>query len=176
MKNAIKVSIVLVTAILILFAWLVFHYRNTLVHIAHLIVPPDDLYSPIVLDEFKVYEPGYERTIRVSPKYSDSYVIGLINTNGNFLANEFYQGELKAEFYWKDRFLFTESATKQLAVTYSDPDMKFLEKIMLIRFRIPLLDKYRDDISIRLIVVKADEKFKKYASATKLYVSVSPSP
>ena len=54
--------------------------------------------------------------------------------------------------------------------------MKFYKKVILIDFEIPLLEKYENEIKVKLTVLKADEKLKKYADSTKLFIGVSPLP
>ena len=44
-------------------------------HIWHLTFPPEDLYEPIVVDEFKFHEKGFEKRYVLKPKYLDGYVL-----------------------------------------------------------------------------------------------------
>lgn len=181
MRKGAKVIILLgVTTVLVLSVFflsgVVFLSKNDLSHIFHLMCPPEDLYAPIVLEEFQLYHEGYTHTFSLSPKYYDSYVIGFTSTKQNISVEDIYDGALRAEFYWKNELLFEKTSTSQLAAIYADSEMKFYKKVVLIDFEIPLLGKYKDEISVKLTVLKADEKLKKYADSTKLFIGVSPLP
>ena len=147
-------------------------------HILHLAFPPEDLYEPIVIDEFLFYEKGFTRTYRLTPKYLDSYTIGLISDTQNILGGYKFSGKLKAEFFWNNKFLFEKIAISQVSTYYADGDkkMEYLKKVFLINFDVPLKGKYKDDIDIRLTVLEPDENLKQYGDSIKIFIGVSSIP
>ncbi len=145
-------------------------------HLAHLMFIPKDLYQPVVKDSFPFYEEGFSKTYLLKPKYLDFYVVGFLSEDQNILAQDIFKGKIKAEFFWKDKLLFEKIATSQIAAQYMGTDMKYYKEVFLMDFGIPLQNKYKDDISIRLTVLESHESMRKYGDAIKLFIGVSSIP
>ena len=144
--------------------------------ITHSIFEPEDLYKPIVTDDFLFYEKGFTRTYTLKPKYLDYYMIGFVSGKQNISREYKVKGKLKAEFFWKDKFLFEKVATSQCAFWQSDNDHAHYKGIDLIDFEVPLNGKYKDDISVRLTVLEPDEGLKEYGDSIRLSIAVSAIP
>ena len=144
--------------------------------ITHSIFEPEDLYKPIVTDDFTFYEKGFTRTYALKPKYLDYYMISFISGKQNISREYKVKGKLKAEFFWKDKFLFEKVATSQRAFWQSDNDHAHYKGIDLIDFEVPLNGKYKDDISVRLTVIEPDEQLREYGDTIKLIIGVSAIP
>ncbi len=145
-------------------------------HLLHLAFPPEDLYESIVTDDFLFYEKGFTKTYQLKPKYLDSYMISLISEKQNISREYKVKGKLKAEFFWKDKFLFEKVATSQQAFGQSDNDHAHYKSIDLIGFDVPLKGKYKNDISVRLTVIEPDEQLREYGDTIKLFIGVSAIP
>ena len=176
MRNCIKIFIVLAICILAAMVILIGLNRAKISHIVHLIYPPKNYYTPILLEEFKLYEEGYTKTFILSPKYSGIYAIGIMSTRDGISSEDTFNGVLIAEFLLKDNIVIEKISNSQLSAIYADSNMKLFRKVVLIRFEVPMLDKQKEEIGVRLTVLRADEKFRKYADSTKLFVGINPTP
>jgi hypothetical protein len=145
-------------------------------HLVHLYIEPKNLYQPIVLDKFMFHEYGYTKSYYLFPKYYDLYEIGfLINGTGIETTYKF-KGRIKAEFFCKDRFLFDKIITSMDQAWFNEKDMHYYKRISLLKFEIPIQNKYVNDLSIRLTVTEPDFYLKSRSDFISLYISVSPSP
>lgn len=147
-------------------------------HIMHLAFPPKDLYKPILVDAFKFHEKGFEKRYVLKPKCLDSYAIGILSEQQNIPWDYKFSGKIKAEFFWKDTFLFEKTVTSQGAAFCADNDktMKYYKNVYLLEFEVPLQEKYKDDISVRLTVLEPDGSLEKYGDSIKLFIGVSAIP
>ena len=144
-------------------------------HLTHLIIPPKDLYKPIVTDTFLFSENGFTKRYAIKPKYLDIYEIGILAENKNIDSKFKFKGKIRAEFFWNDTLLFESIMTSMDEAWYAENDMAHYKQISLFKFDMPLQGKYKDDISVKLTVLEPDNELAKYNSI-KLYISVSPSP
>ena len=145
-------------------------------HLYHLIVAPDDLYEPIVRDNFLFYEKGFTKSYTLHPKYLDIYDLGIISVHEELSSKYKFSGKLSVEFLWKDKVLSTEMADSIESATYVEGDMKKYKKVSLMSFEIPFSGKYKDDISIRISVIEPDQELKEYGDSVRLFLAVSASP
>ncbi len=145
-------------------------------HIFHLAFPPEDLYEPIVVDDFKFYEAGFTKTYVLRPKYLDGYGIGILSEKQNIPWGYKFNGKIKAEFFWKDAFLFEETITSSYASGQADNKTKYYKNTYLFDFDVPLKGKHKDDISVKLTVLEPDENLKEYGDTIKLFIGVSAIP
>ncbi len=179
-RRMVAVAILLLPLVMLAFVKITkgFIPMPTIRHILHLTFPPEDLYEPIVVDEFKFHEKGFEKRYVLKPKYLGGYMIGFVSGKQNIPQKETFKGKIKVEFFWKDTFLFEKTVTSQRAAVDADNDktMKYYKKVILVSFEVPLQGKYKDDISVRLTVLEADENLKKYGNSIKLFIGVSPIP
>ena len=145
-------------------------------HLLHLASPPEDLYKPIITDDFLFYEKGFTRTYSLQPKYLDFYNIGFLVENCNLSSKYKFSGKVKVDFYWKDKLLCSKQIISQISAAYSNSDLKHFSDVLLLSFEIPFQGKYKDDISVRLTVLEPDEGLKEYGDSIKLFIGVSPIP
>jgi len=147
-------------------------------HLSHLAFPPKNLYNPIIIDDFPFHEAGYTKTYPLKPKYLDIYSIGYFTEKQNISSKDKFKGKIKAEFFYKGKFLFEKTTTSQIAAGYADGDrkMEYFKDVFLMDFEIPLQKKYKKGISVRLTVLEPYEGLKKYGNSVKLFIGVSSIP
>lgn len=143
-------------------------------HLIHRAMPPEGLYEPIVEDNFLFYKKGFAKTYSLKPKYLDFYNIGFLVENSDLSSKYKFSGKVKADFYWKDKLLFSKEITSQISAAYSDNDFKYFSDVLLLHFEIPFQGKYTDDISVKLTVLEPDENLKPHGDSIKLFIGVSP--
>ena len=143
-----------------------------------------DMHEPINTDVFLFSEEGYTQTYHLKPKYLGTYCIGIYSqeralpVEGNDF-NSLFEGELKAEFYLRDKFIF-EKIFDGTDISYMtefvrpDDEFHYLHTGFMILFDIPLDSKYIDDISVRLTVIKPFEKLAKFESEITLFIGMYP--
>lgn len=145
-------------------------------HFTHLMFPPSDLYEPIVNDDYLFWEEGFSEKYLLKPKYLDFYEIGLCSPIDPLPSSFRFQGKIKVQFFSKDELLFEKEIVSQIACVYADGDMKHYKNVSLLKFEMPLLGKYKDDVSVKLTVLKPDMNLEKYANSVKIYIAVSGIP
>lgn len=145
-------------------------------HLYHRIFAPKDLYYPIVSDNFLFYEKGFSKTYLLIPKYFDFYDFGFLIGKEGLSSKYKFNGEIQLEFFWKDKALLKKVVTSIDTVWYIEGDMTKYKKVSLMRFEIPLLGEYIDDIKVKITVLEPDQKLSKYGDSIKLYIAVSTTP
>ena len=75
-------------------------------HLVNSAIARRDLYRPVVLDEFKFYEKGLNRTYQLTPKYLDVYEISLIGDKEGIESTYEFKGKLHVEFFWHKKPLY----------------------------------------------------------------------
>jgi hypothetical protein len=135
-------------------------------HFVHLLIPPNDLYRPIISDNFLFYEKGFNKTYPLEPKYLDFYDCGF-TTDYEIQPDYKFNGKIKFEFFWKNKQLFERTVTR--------PKTFSKKEVSLIHFEIPFLGKYKKDISMKVTVLEPDIVLKDKKSI-KLYIAVSGTP
>lgn len=145
-------------------------------HLYHLIIAPDDLYHPIVTDNFIFYDKGFMKTYILHPKYLDIYDLGILSLNKDISSKYKFRGKLLVEFLWRDKLLFKRVADSIVTAWYVEGDMAKYKEVSLMNFEIPLLGRYKDDISVRISVLEPDQVLKKYGDSIMLYIAVSATP
>ena len=152
---------------------------TSFMHLVHLIVTPKDLYNPIVYDEFLFYNKGHAKTYSLETKYNDYYEIGIIfekkdMPSGYATKSKYiFNGKLKIDFFSKDLLVSSNIISSYESVIYSKNDMNYLEKISLSIFEVPLMGKYKKNVSVRVSVLEPDIVLKNYADSAKLYIGIS---
>jgi hypothetical protein len=161
------------------FAWLVvmdLHGGIGGRHLAHLFAKPKDLYAPIILEACPLWEKGYAKSYTLNPKYMDYYEVGLLCSGGTLPAKETFKGKLKITFRWKDTVVSEHVVDGVDGGVYAGKDLSAYKKASLLDFKVPLNGKYKEQISMDLMVLEGDERLKAYGSALKLYVGVRSAP
>ena len=87
-----------------------------------------------------------------------------------------FNGKIKIDFFYKDLLLSSKIISSYVSVTYKKNDMNYLEKISLSIFEVPLMGKYKKDISVRVSVLEPDNELKNYADSAKLFIGISGTP
>jgi len=90
-----------------------------------------------------------------------------------------FEGVLRAEFYWKDKFLFEKICNganigHMTEFVRPDDEFHYLHSAYMIFFDVPLDSKYIDGISVKLTVTKPFEKLAKSESAITLFIGMYP--
>ena len=151
-------------------------------HFIHLIVTPEDLYKPIVYDEFIFHTKGHTKTYSLETKYNDYYSIGIIFENkdmpsGYATKSKYnFNGKLKIDFFSRELLVSSKIISSFASVTYKKNDMNYLEKVSLSVFEVPLMGKYKRNISIRVSVLEPDNELKNYADSARLFIGISGTP
>lgn len=145
-------------------------------HLYHLLIQPEDLYNPIIKDDFSFHKKGFSKTYELKPKYFDYYDMGIVFNENNISSNYKFSGKLLVEFFYKDK-LVSDATVSQIAAAWpSKTDDSKYREIALFSFAIPISKKYKKDISIRITVLEEDEVLKEYKDSIQLFVAVSAIP
>lgn len=172
----------LVNLVLIVLAFLFFYYviRGFIPiplgfrHVYHLLTLPNDLFQPIQERKFNFYEAGYTERFELTPKYFDSYCIGYKAIAGTIPSSILFDGEVRADFFYKDTIV----QTKESKVVYCVRDTQFRDSgqytgCCFMEFDLPLDNKHLQDVSVRLTVIKPSKNLVPYQDNIELEVSVS---
>lgn len=172
--NVYTVMIVIILIAIILYKFI--NIPASIFHISNMVFTPNDLYKPIVLDDFLFLKKDFSKTYYLKPKYYDIYEIGITSSKEDIPANYKFKGKLKFSFYSKDKLLLENYSLSNPSVFYSKNDNTKLRSIVLTTFDFPLINKYKNDISVKVIVIEEDETLKNYFDSIKLYFAVSSTP
>ena len=145
-------------------------------HFINTMFAPKDLYQPIIVDKFLFQDRGFTKTYAIKPKHLDIYEMGILVDKGGIESTYKFNGKIKVEFFWKDKFLFENAVATNDSALYEHNDMSRYRQISLFKFNIPLQNKYTDDISLKLTVLESDQKLDKYRDLINLYIAVSSVP
>jgi hypothetical protein len=175
-KNMIIIVGLILVAILAVRLWLgFFPVPMGLRHLINNAIAPRDLYQPIVMDDFKFYEKGFNKTYQLKPKYLDIYEIGLIGGEEGIESTYKFKGKLHVEFFCNKKPLYNRIITSWDNATYKSGDMTRFERIALHQFNVPLKDKYIDNIEIKITVLEPDMRITN-STQEKIYIAVSSIP
>ena len=147
----------------------------------HLLTMPDDLYHSIVKDNFLFWVKDFSMTYDIEAKYSDNYAISIVCHKSPYIPSGWdsekqkyeFKGKLKVQFYYKDKLILTDEIKQIKAIFYVKNDMKYLKKIELYRFNIPLKKRYKNNLSLKLSVIEPDKTLEKYKDSLQLDISVT---
>ena len=123
---------------------------------------PDDYYEPLISEEFIFHKKGYSKVYLLPYKYPKMCAVKLIRAENDLSKINGLTGKLKAEFFYKDQLLFEKVSTD------SDPCLTN-RSIELIEFAMPLNNKYRKNISVKLTVL---EPYIELEKLEKLFVEI----
>ncbi len=145
-------------------------------HIYHLLVAPDDLYDPIITDKFLFDKMGFQKTYTLHPKYFDLYDLSIVFLDGDISSKYKFSGKLSVEFLHKGNIVSQKIVDRIVTAGYAGKDMSKYNRIALLTYGIPIVGKFKDDISLRVTVLEVDQELKKYKNSIVLQVAVSPTP
>ncbi|TDX51128.1 hypothetical protein [Orenia marismortui] len=139
----------------------------------------EDLYSPVVVDDFLFYRKGYKKEYSLKIKYVDTYRV-YFSVEPKYLPEDYkFKGKIKAEFFYKEEKIREQIITSINGSWLVNPrstnvkDTQVLNHISLLKFKIPLKGKYKNKIKLRLTVLEPDMQLKSFAEYIKLYVGVT---
>ena len=176
MKKTIFSSLIILSTSLLLSGYYMnfIHMPVGFSRFCHLFFPPKDLYKPIVTDDFSLDEKGLTKRYFIKPKYSTIYeILFLVDQKSGIDQKYKFNGKIKAEFFYKDKLLFENLINNQYYSLFISKTNSYI-LIGILNFDIPLQNKYKDNISIKLTVMEADQELKKYHDSIKLCIKVSP--
>ena len=134
-------------------------------HILHLLLPPKDLYDPIISDDFSFYEKGYTKTYNLIPKYNDYYSVGIKIKGENFSSDFSFKGVVAVEFFTPNgKELDLEKIENIKALYKSEAEM--------FNFPMPFNGTHKNVI-VKVSVLEPDLGFLEYGENIKLFIGVS---
>lgn len=139
-------------------------------------IEDSDLYMPIAFESFSFAEKGFVKTIKIQPKHLDVYEIGMAIEGEGLDSNYKYNGRLMVEIIHKDKKIYQDIVDRYKEAWYVKGNSDKYGKISLYKFNIPFLNKYINEISIRITVLDPDEYLASYPNDIGLYVAISASP
>lgn len=145
-------------------------------HIYHLLFAPDDLYESIISNDFSFDIRGFAKTFELHPKYLDLYDLSISFLDGGISSKYKFSGKLLVEFLHDGNVVSKKIANQIVAANYVGNDMLKYNKITLMTFEIPIIGKFKEEISLRITVLEIDQNLKNYKGSVKLQVAVSSSP
>jgi len=133
----------------------------------------DDIYNPVVIDNFKFYEEGYTKYFPWKPKYLATYCLEFTLDDSKIASRrETFNGELKLDLYCKNKLLFTKMIGTVRG--YGEPSKTYnYYKVYLTDFDIPFDRKSLNNLGIRVTVIKPDKYLEQFTNSIKLCVGVS---
>ena len=137
-------------------------------HILHLVIPPNDLYKPIVEESFPFYIKDTTKTFDMLPRYLDFYDVGFLLEKEKLPSDFKFQGQIKFEIFRENEMLLQKIVV--------DPDSWSTNKVSLMHFEIPVNKKYKDNLRMKVTVLTPDVQLEKFADSLKLFISVSNVP
>ncbi|MCR4336508.1 MAG: hypothetical protein NUV91_01700 [Candidatus Omnitrophica bacterium] len=151
---------------------------NTFRGLVHVLNMPSDLYDPIILDDFKFSEVNYSKTYDLNPKYLDQYVLGVINTIDGIPEYLPFTGELKLEFFYKNKIIYQQiDSGKDICWLLNNQNGRRLHKsVYLSYFNLPLLGKYKNHLKLKVTVLKSYLEKGEDRVTNKLFIAVSAKP
>ncbi len=145
-------------------------------HLYHLLTAPKDLYTPIVYDHFNFSKKGTSKTYSLIPKYFDLYALSISFPNEKISSKHKFQGKLKIEFLYKKEVVLEKIADQNISALYADKEMSLYKRITLLNFIVPIDNKYKDNLSVRVSVIESDNFLEKYKDSNMLHIAVSSRP
>ena len=145
-------------------------------HLLNLISPPDDLYIPVATHSVSFQSKGATTEFRFTPKYKDTYEVGIFAVGDPIPATYKFSGELRIEFIQSGEIISSQTVTNFSSGTYAGKDMDHYSSLALCSFHVPLQGRSMDEITVRISVLKPDQEFEKFKDKVKAWVRVSPIP
>lgn len=152
---AVAKTIILFCLVLFLYAGYTKIRYTLIIPAIHFIFQPDDYDEPLIFDEFIFHEKGYSKTYSLPYKYPQIQAIKLTRGKNDLSNIDNLTGILKAEFFYKDQLLFEK-------VTTDFDDCLRNRTVYLIKFAMPLNNKYKKHISLRLTVLEPYLELEKF--------------
>lgn len=145
-------------------------------HLLHLAFPPDNLYVPVATNSIALHLEGAVTEFRFTPKYKDTYEVGLFAIGDPIPATYKFSGELRVEFIQSGQTISSQTVTSFSSGTYAGTGMDHYKSRAFCSFGVPLQGRSMDEITVRVHVLKPDQEFEKFKDKVKAWVRVSPIP
>jgi hypothetical protein len=145
-------------------------------HVLHLVFQPDDLYEPVVKDEYFLNAPGSDREYAFETRYCDIYELGLRRKGGDIPASYRYAGRLSVEIVINNEMRERLDIVKSESHAYSDSGSGGYKRISLATFPLPPNCSDGNPVSIRVSVIEPEVIDDPLADSLEVYVRVSATP
>jgi len=133
-------------------------------------------YEPQRTEDFRLDVKGYSKTFDLNLKYLDKYSLGMTNGNIGFPEKYQFHGKLKLQFFYKNKLVREKEVDKQdvsYYMTGENSKSGYFREITLTYFDIPLDRKYKDNLSLKVIVIEPDTKINEFGKELKIVIGVS---
>jgi hypothetical protein len=140
--------------------------------IYHFIVLPKDLFNPIIEESFNFCKEGYSQTFSIRPKYFDTYCIGYTSFTQPIPNSYSFDGEVQADFFWENVLILSKKSEPSYRVLDNNDINKYV-KLCFIDFNVPIYNKYIENITVRLTVLKASVNLLPYQDKVKMAIWVN---
>ncbi len=141
-----RVILLLSVVVILCFGYAKIRYTY-IIPFKHLVFQPSDYYDPLIVDEFMFTEKGYRETYLLPYKYPQIHAIKISCGENDWSQINGLTGKLKAEFFHENRLLF-EKQSNHVDGYMTDT------LLYLIKFPMPLNNKYKSSISVKLTVLE----------------------
>ncbi len=165
----------IVVLVIVFIIGLIYNLPIGIRHLINLAFPPKDLYEPILTDEFPFDREGISKEYEIKPKYTDYHEIGFIDESCSIPSTYRFNGKIRLEIIQNNKSIFEKDITTMESALYSKDDMNFYKKVVLTTFGIPS-KRSKEEIILKITVLKKDDKMDYFIDKIKLYVAVSSRP
>lgn len=172
-EKFIKIVGLMTMLIIIFILGFIYQFPIGLRHFVNLVKPPDDLYNPILIENFNFKVKNYTKTYRLKPKYADIYELGLVNEKEKIPTSFKFNGIMEMRLYHKNKQILNKIIDKTISHTYSKKDSNCLEKVVFTTFPMSVKGRDKNSIFLKVTVIQPDDSISQFA---KLYVAVSDLP
>ena len=117
-------AIFLIAPVIIIIVFLLFLFSSKGVgywHVYHLVTEPQDLYAPIVVDDFHFYTKDYAKEYALNPKYRDTHEV-IIASAPNTIPSGWGKEKRSYEFEGRIKFELFSHGEKILEEEVADWD------------------------------------------------------
>ncbi len=133
-------------------------------------------YSHQVEEDFRLDIRGYSKTINLNLKYLDKYTLDITNGDIGFPGSYKFNGKLQLQFFYKDRLVRELEVVRQgVAWDMTNKKGDIYKEISLAYFQIPLDNKYKDNLSLKVTVIKPDTNIGEFGKELKIVIGVMDS-
>lgn len=139
--------------------------------IIHGFFPEKDFNQPILVDnDFVLTEEGFSKEYKLNFKYYDSYWIGVLGKESNIPSEYKFRGVIKVEFFQNNNLISEHVISSALRAYSAGKDIDHIRRFEIYQFQYPINNKFKDDIKLKLTVLKPDLELLPYIDSLQLYV------
>ena len=150
-------------------------------HLLNLIKPSQDLYKPIIFENFNFDQKGLVARYDIKADFFDFYTLAIVLEEPKIEAGAFsdfakklvFKGRIKVEFFYKNTLLSMKEIISSEQVIKMDNGSV---QVNLFNFPIPIAGKYSNDLSIKIEVLDSDNSLSSFAKRTKVLIGVNGIP